>query len=262
MKNTSSIIVNAAIFLSLQLVTGLFIPGGATSQVLNKKTVSTSIDTISTNIQGTGIELIIEFKKGPEHNHPLMAVWIEDMDGNYIQTLYVARSIATGIFSFGQKTEGKWQPGEISRPAALPYWMHKRNIVNNKGSLVPSKGYEVPDAYSGATPVDNFTLYTRTDKTIDSKFRILFEINQSWDWNEYWTNTKYPDDEEYKTSSQPAVVYAAEIDPHQMNARYKLTPIGRSHYSGADGNLYHDLETLTTALRIASEITVTVLPQK
>lgn len=36
MKDTSSIIVNAAIFLSLQLVTGLFIPGGATSQVLNK----------------------------------------------------------------------------------------------------------------------------------------------------------------------------------------------------------------------------------
>ena len=38
------------------------------------------------------------------------------------------------------------------------------------------------------------------------------EINQNWDWNEYWTNDKYPDDENYKMSCQPALVYEAVID--------------------------------------------------
>ncbi len=34
--------------------------------------------------------------------------------------------------------------------------------------------------------------------------------------------------------------------------------IGRSHHSGADGDLYTDLETLSTALHIAEEIHVRI----
>jgi len=220
-----------------------------------------SSEIIMTNVKGSGIGLTLEFTKGPDHNHPLMAIWIEDLDGNYIQTLFVARSIATGIFAYGDKSGGKWQPGEIMRPAALPYWSHKRNILNNKGNYMPSKGFEVPDAFSGATPKANFRLLTRTDTVIPQKFRLLCEINQSWDWNKHWTNTKFPDDTDYNSSSQPAVVYAVEVNPTDEGVVLKLEPIGRSHHSGADGNLYHDLETLTTALKIASEITVTVNPK-
>jgi hypothetical protein len=215
-------------------------------------------ETITTNVDGMGIVLTIDFHKGPEHNHPLMAIWIEDMDGRYIQTLYVSQSIAKGVFAFGDKSTGKWKPGEIMRPAALPYWSHKRNVVNDKGNYMPRPGYEVADAYSGATPAADFRLLTRTDSIIGKKFMVLCEINQSWDWNSHWTNTKYPEDAEYKTSSQPAVVYAGEIEPQKAGGVVSLKPIGRSHHSGADGNLYHDLETLTTALKIASDITVTV----
>lgn len=228
------------------------------AQGRKQKIESVSIDTITTNIAGTGTSLSFEFRKGPEHNHPLMAIWIEDLDGNYIQTLYVARSIAKGVFAFGDKSTGKWQEGEIIRIAALPYWSHKRNIKNDLGNYMPKKGFEVPDAYTGATPKSDFSLATRTDKAVSSKFRIYFEINQSWDWNKYWTNTLYPDDAEYKTSSQPAVVYAAVIDPSAKGVTVRLEPVGRSHHSGQNGNLYTDLETLTTALRIASDITVTV----
>ena len=138
---------------------------------------------------------------------------------------------------------------------------HKRNILNDKGNYMPRPGYEVADAYSGATPAADFRLFTRTDSITGKKFRLLCEINQSRDWNQHWTNTMYPDDKEYKTSSQPAVVYAAEVDPANEGIAVKLIPIGRSHQSGADGNLYNDLETLTTALKIASEITVTVEPK-
>lgn len=220
------------------------------------------IEKITTNIGGAGLELILEFRKGPEHNHPLMAVWIEDHDGNYIQTLYVAQSIAKGVFAYGDKSGGTWQPGEILRPAALPYWSHKRNVLNDKGNYMPRKGFEVPDAYSGATPKADFRLDTRTDKMIDKRFKVLLEINQSWDWNNYWTNDKFPDDTEYKTSSQPAVVYAVEVDPAKTGEAFKLIPIGRSHYAGSDGKLYNDLETLTTALKIASDIQVTLIPRK
>lgn len=210
--------------------------------------------TIATNPEGKGAEISIEFVKGPEHNHPLMVIWVEDLDGNYIQTLYVAQSIAKGVFAFGDKTTGRWMAGEISRPAALPYWAHKRNVLNDIGNYMPKPAYEVPDAYSGATPKANFTLETRTDHPIPGKFRVLMEINQSWDWNRYWTNNKFPDEPEYKTSAQPALVYATEVDPNSSQRIYDLKPIGHSHYAGVDGKLYPELNTLTTALEIVTEV--------
>ena len=210
--------------------------------------------TLSTNPEGQGAEMSIEFVKGPEHNHPLMAIWVEDLDGNYIQTLYVVESIAKGVFTYGDKRSGKWMAGEISRPAALPYWAHKRNVKNDIGNFMPKPGYEVPDAFSGATPKANFTLETRTDNSMSGKFRILMEINQTWDWNRHWTNNKFPDEPEYKTSAQPAVIYAAEVDPDSSQKIYVMKAIGHSHYAGADGKLYPELSTLTTALEIVEEV--------
>lgn len=213
--------------------------------------------TIQTNAGGEGQEVSVEFTAGIAHNHPLMAIWVEDMDGNYIQTLYVAKSIAKGVFAYGDKSTGRWMAGEIQRPAALPYWAHKRNVLNDKGSYMPRPGFEVADAYSGATPKGNFTLQTRTDVPLEGKVRILMEINQPWDWNKHWTNNKFPDDNEYKTSSQPALVYSAELNLQQAG-EYRMQVIGRSHHSGADGKLYNDLETMSTALQIVSEVKVVV----
>jgi hypothetical protein len=222
-----------------------------------KKTKPAEHVTIQTNAGGEGQEVSVEFTAGPSHNHPLMAVWVEDIDGNYIQTLYVAESIAKGVFAYGDKSTGRWKAGEIQRPAALPYWAHKRNVLNDKGNYMPRPGFEVADAYSGATPKGNFTLQTRTDALLEGKVRILMEINQTWDWNKHWTNNKFPDDKEYKTSSQPAVVYAAELSLQQAG-EYRMQVIGRSHHSGADGKLYNDLQTMSTALQIASEVKVVV----
>ena len=253
MKKQNHLILKSVVLLLISAA----LPAPAFSQKAKKQTTD-PVETIVTNAGGSGNSLTFEFRKGPGHNHPLMAIWIEDLDGNYIQTLYVARSIAKGEFNYGDKTGGKWQPGEILRPAALPYWSHKRNILNDKGNYMPRKGYEVADAYTGATPSADFNLKSRTDNLMNGKFRILIEVNQSWDWNSYWTNNKFPDDKEYKTSSQPAVVYAAEIDPQRKGEKAALQVIGRSHHSGSDGKLYNDLETLTTALQIISSLTVTV----
>lgn len=86
----------------------------------------------------------------------------------------------------------------------------------------------------------------------------MLEINQNWDWNNYWTNDKYPDDENYKWSCQPALVYETDIDLNSLKDPYRMSPIGHSHYSGNTGELFPDLSTLTTALKIADSIIVKV----
>ncbi|MBN1186335.1 MAG: hypothetical protein JXB49_28925 [Bacteroidales bacterium] len=215
-------------------------------------------DTLYTNAEVSGFEIIIDFKKGISHNYPLMAIWTEDTSGNYLQTLYVAESIAKGVFNYGQTKSGKWMPGEIRRPASLPYWAHKRGVKEADGLYIPTPQTALPDAITGATPQTNFLLKSFIKPETPKQFYVLFEINQTWDWNEYWTNNKYPDDDEYKTSCQPALVYSAKIDLSKRPVNSIMKPIGHSHYSGNDGTLTTDLSTLTTALHIAEEIRVIV----
>jgi hypothetical protein len=217
-----------------------------------------SITSITSNIAGTGQLLEIQMTKGKAHNHPTFAIWIEDTSNNYLQTLFVTSAIGQGIFTYGDKSGGKWKPGEVHRPAALPYWAHKRGIINENGSFVPTPKSKVADAYSGATPPGSFKLDTRTDVPVKGKVKILMEVNQTWDWNEYWTNAKYVDDADYKTSCQPAIVYSAILDLDSPGSVVQLKPVGHSHYSGKSGELFTDLTTLTTAMHIADEIQVTV----
>ncbi len=217
-------------------------------------------DTLFTNMKGEGDLLEIIFHRGTEHNHPLMAVWIEDTADRYIQTLYVAQSIAEGVFGHGDESTGKWLPGPIRRPAALPVWAHSRGVRENDGLYMPTQETAIPDAYTGATPLAHFVLFSRTDNPLPEEFYVYFEINQTWDWNNHWTNNKYPDDEDYKTSCQPALVYRTSMNCGDNQKSYKLELIGHSHYSGDNGEIYIDLNTITTAKDIAESIYVKCLP--
>ena len=87
----------------------------------------------------------------------------------------------------------------------------------------------------------------------------MLEINQTWDFNEYWTNNKFPDKEAYKRSCQPALVYSTKINLNNKQSVYILKPIGHSHYAGETGELFKNLSTITTALQIAQEITVRII---
>ena len=220
--------------------------------------VEESPEQLSSNPTGKGSALEIEMTRGEGHNHPLMAIWVEKPDGTFVQTLYVAESIGKGVFQHGDASRGFWMPGEIQRPAALPYWSHKRGIKNEQGYYLPTPTNPVPDAYTGPTPGQSFVLHTKLDEPGMERFNVLIEINQPWDWNEYWTNNKFQEDEEYKTSCQPALVYSASIDLDNLQKAYEMKAIGRSHHSGASGELFFDLETLTTALHITEQIVVRV----
>ena len=208
------------------------------------------------NPRGTGSQISIDFTRGKSFNHPLMVFWIEDENGNFIQTLYVSESIGKGVFQHGDAAGGKWMPGELRRPAALPVWSHKRAIKASDGLYIPDKANPVPDAYTGPTPGGNFILNAALDNNSLKKFTLWFEINQTWDWNEYWTNNKYPDDEEYKTSCQPALVYKVEIDTESSQKEYELKVVGHGHHSGKNGDIFPDLSTITTALDIVGSIKV------
>jgi hypothetical protein len=206
----------------------------------------------------TGTSLTIQFEKGKEHNHPLFAIWLADENGKFIQTLYVSESIGKGIFKRASRKTGQWLAGEIQRPAALPYWVHQRGIKNEFGTYMPTPRQPEMDAYTGATPLASFILHTKAMKRLSGKYKVMLELNQTWDWNEFWTNDMYPNEKEYKTSCQPALVYEADIDTNNPSAEITMKPIGHSHYSGADGSLTADLSTITTALKIARKITVKV----
>ncbi|MFO7722992.1 MAG: hypothetical protein R6V49_07205 [Bacteroidales bacterium] len=204
----------------------------------------------------TGMPFEIHFQRGQYHNHPLMVFWIEDLEGNYVKTIYIAQSIGKGIFRYGAKDEGHWEPGEIQRPASLPYWAHKRGVKNDLGNYIPSPKMPMPDAVTGPTPKRNFILKFNTGKVVSDQFVLKMEINQTWDFNEYWTNGKFPGNQEYITSCQPALVYEARINMTDGVQEYIMKAVGHSHYDGSDGSLTTDLSTITTALDIAREVKV------
>ena len=224
----------------------------------SQKNITSESEIITTSPEKINTKLEFELTTGISHNHPSFAIWVEDLDGNYIETLYVTQYFAKGVFGHGETSPGKWknEPGEVRRPAALPYWSHKRNIKAADGLYAPSPETAVPDALTGATPKGNFILKTGSKVTGDNSFRVLVEINQPWDSNDFWTNNKYPENLNYNTSLQPALVYDAVITTSSPKTEYFLNPIGHSHPAGETGELFNDISSITTAREIFSKIEV------
>lgn len=216
-------------------------------------------ESIEKNATAKGQTINIKFTAGPEHSHALMAFWIENLQGEYLQTLFVAKSIGNGIFEHGKTESGHWQPGEIQRPASLPVWAHKSHPQeNNYGYHLPTPEDPVADTYTGATPLNSFILKTKADQTLSQPFKVMMEINQAFDWNEYWTNNKYPGNKAYMTSGQPAIVYSTTVYPAKTDTIYSMQATGHAHYAGENGKIYKDLSTLTTAKKIVRSVSVEV----
>ncbi len=255
MKNSSKI--PFILYLSLLIV----FPAMMNSCKLNSPPAGnqSTVEVIESNPEGSGPVIQIRFIKGKLHNYPLMAIWMADTNGRYLQTLFIAESIGKGVFNYGNTKDGKWEEGPKRRPAALPVWGHQYGYQAPDGYYLPDQNNPVPDAYTGPTPKNNFILKAKANKKVRQPFMVFFEINQSWDWNEFWTNNKFPDDDHYKTSSQPALVYSATLNPKVHSEEIEMTLIGRSHHSGSNGEIYDDLETITTAKQIARRISVEIL---
>lgn len=106
---------------------------------------------------------------------------------------------------------------------------------------------------------ENFLLTTQALGDLPMQFKIRFEINQSFDFNEYYSSNRFPDDVIYSGngfSAQPSVVYEAVVDRKNDQQLYRLTLIGQGHHSGKDGKINLDTSKLTTAKQIVDRVIV------
>lgn len=232
-----------------------------------------SYQRIQTRLTQSGAEqeIILDLRKGPHFAHqeplflglsltviPQMAIWVEDTQGNYLETLYVTQKAATGTW------EGMpFMKQEIRRKAALPYWAHKRGVVSADGLYLPSQAEPLPDAVTAATPTGSFALYTRLEEDQDEVV-VLMEINKSFDYNAAYSEEALGDAgksyAEKDFSGQPALVYAATVNLRQSSSYQVMRLLGHSDPTGAIGDLFTDTSTLDTALQIVERVLVELPP--
>ncbi len=249
MKRTITITTIVAVFM-------LIVSACHTTTPVHKEV--TAPELIRTNLNGDGPMIEIQFFRGEEHNHPLIAAWVEDTNRKYIQTLFISESIATSIFDHSKNPAGKWEPGEVRRPAALPVWSHAYGYVSSDGYYLPDPQHKAPDAVTGPTPSADFKLEALTNKPLPSVIDVYLELNQSWDWNHYWNNHAFPGDKAYESSAQPSLIYRARIELNKIPVSMEMQIVGHGDFSGRDGLIYKETETMTTALEIAKKILVQI----
>ncbi len=182
---------------------------------------------------------------------PQVAVWMETMDGKYIDTLFVTGKISSSGF-------GESEDGITRRPEALPYWSHSRGVQEDDGYFAPVLKNADLDGVSGATPQSDSLVSITAPRM--GQYRLMLEVNRSYDFNEYYSKNRFPEDLIYSgdgSSGQPSLIYAVTIDSDEPG-QYLLNVIGHGHHSGADGELYTDLKNITTAKDILSFVVVDV----
>lgn len=220
-------------------------------------TMKNTADTVVYYDSSNNLNLSINLLNGSAFTHPTYVVWEEDMEGNFVRTIFITQSYASGIYGYRMNTDSSWisERGESYQPAALPYWTYKKGLIDGK-YLIPNPNHPYVDAYTGATPKSDFTF--KTSKENDKKsYRILLEVNQPWDWSKYWNNGKYIDSEAYKHSAQPSIVYAVTID--DSDTTFYMNPIGHGDPKGESGKLFTDISTLSSAKNIFKELRIDIL---
>lgn len=213
------------------------------------------------------IQLSIDLLRAEFYWHPQMAVWIEDTLGQYVETLFVSKATAQGLFFGGRSKENfkefdekKTGSGEYRRVNALPVWSHQRGVKYADGMYVPTQEEPLPDAITGATFIDNFRLISST--TNAAEFQVRVEINVAFDDNEFYSEYDFPDDEVFHNGTgqlgQPSIIFEAAIDMNDQKEYYLMNLIGHGHRSGQTGEISRDLSKLTTAKEIVERIVVGV----
>lgn len=193
-------------------------------------------------------------------NPPQIAIWAEDLDGNYLTSIYVTQKTATE----------SWVANKGDRRASsLPVWAHKRGVKSLDGLYLPTKKEPLTDGVTGATPKGDLNLkLSNIDKSNPGvisnlrKYKIFIEVNHSTDWNEHFPKNAKIGDHNYSGgkggSGQPALVYSAIIDLSDGEKKFYASLVGHSSPDGSDGKIYPNLSKLTSALEIVEKIVITI----
>jgi hypothetical protein len=215
-----------------------------------------AILTTNANLQGN--RLTIRFTRGSDFGHvkqigflklvltPQIAVWAEDTQGHYLQTLYVTRKFAKQDWGIMPHSKDS-----CFRTSSLPYWLNK---YVHAGNAAPTTNKPLPDAVTAATPTGSFDINTTLNPTAPPVM-ICAEINTSFDYN----GTFGPHRKASQINGQPAVVYKARVGENpRLYPAVSMKLAGHSGETGADSLLYKDVSGLTTAQNIFSCINVLV----
>lgn len=182
-------------------------------------------------------------------NPPQFAVWLTDLDSNYVGTVFCTHKIAR---------EGWVMNKGNRRREALPFWAHCRGVQEADGLFLPTKDNPLTDAVTGATPKDDYVIRLRP--ALGDHFLIWAEFNHSTDFNDSWPKNAVKGTPAYsggkEGSGQPALVYRAEINLNSAADEWILQLVGHSSSDGRDGNLYGDMEGMDSALGIVKRVVV------
>jgi len=163
----------------------------------------------------------------PMKKRPLIAVWLEDREGNLLKTLYIT----------GRAAENNWRGKAQERPEALPVYYHRQAASPLSGPVD-----SVSAASTGKTPGNR----SFSEAFPAGVFRIMAEVNSSYDYNEFYTK------ENSGVNGQPSLVYQVEWDSSEKE--FHLAPLGTGDISGCSGRIDPDLSRLTTALSLMEDI--------
>lgn len=217
----------------------------------------------------SGIEIAVEVMPGEHFDHkmkilplinitnnPQMVLWAESPEGEFLRTLYITERIATQSW---RGAPGDDTPKEeIRRPESLPVWAHRHGEVYSDGLLVPTREEPMPDAVTGATPKGELLVHTEIPAGHEEVW-IYLEVNMSTDFNEAFPAEAAEGSPNYSGgewgSGQPALVYRGRLvigDGGKPQLPVELTLLGHSSPDGSTGELFTDLEGVTTAREIIS----------
>jgi len=165
---------------------------------------------------------------------PQMVLWVESEDGKFKKTVWMTRRFAKQDW-VGEK----YDPNKTFREYSFPRWMLQFKDV------APTKNKQLPDAVSGASPKSNAKI--KVSLPNDRKLILFFEVNNSFDENEFYPNEKL-------YNGQPSLIYTETLEPNfkgiiELKLKYKTT---------LDGKLIENLEGITTASNILNKVELIV----
>lgn len=95
-----------------------------------------AVSAVSSHLDGT-VAIAFDFEERNTYSSNQFAIWIEDLEGNFIKTVYVTSFTANG--------------GYKKREDAVPVWVEKSHIESASSKEI--------DAMSGATPKSGSLMY-------------------------------------------------------------------------------------------------------
>lgn len=171
---------------------------------------------------------------------PQCAVWVEDENGTFIDTIYVTKSAAKKGWKFSPK-EG--------RPDSLPVWYGAAGI-NPSAPVVNNF-----DAVASATPKKSISITSNLNLQSGKKYIIKAEVNQSFDYNDYWTKKNSG------VNGQPSLIYSGEfVTEEHMSPNGSEVILSLQGHGDVDGKskkiFTTEMEHITTAVQIIDKVII------